>query len=164
MNIKKSCDTCLALITVCGLNCPGAFASSKSLDEIEMFSRHKRRRHNAIVIPEDELRVVFTDYKEVESAFKASKMKGSAEEEPKMKKVIISEGVETIGREAFYERDDIDEVIIPESVKYIDDYAFANCVNLNNIVIKGEVAIGEHSFEGCENLIEISIKGKINSI
>ena len=161
MNIKKSCAACLALLTICSFSCLEVFASSKSLDDSIMFSRHKRKRHNAIAVPETE--VIFSDYKEVKSAFKTPKMK-KFEEEPEMKKVIINEGVQSIGKKAFSGRNDIDEVIIPQSVKYIDDYAFANCTNLNTIVIKGDVSIGEYSFEGCENLIEISIKGRINNI
>lgn len=164
MNIKKSCATCLALLSVCSFNCSGVFASSKSLDDLTMFSRHKRKRHNAISVRENKYGVMFNDYKEVKSIFETPRVKKYETEEPEMKKVIINKGVETIDRKAFFGRNDIREVIIPETVKYIEEYAFADCVNLNNIVIKGDVLIGEHSFEGCENLIEISIEGRINGL
>lgn len=159
MNIKKSCAACLALLTVCSFGCSEVFASSKSFDDATMFSYQKIRRHNTIAVPENECR-----YKEVKSAFKTLKRKKCEIEEPEMKKIIINRGVQSIGSEAFYGRNDIDEVIIPESVKDIKDYAFANCTNLNKIVIKGDVFIGEHSFKCCENLIEISIKGRIRGI
>jgi len=88
----------------------------------------------------------------------------------------IPEGVEEIGKNAFYYCYKLESIVIPESVKKIGDYAFLSCYNLKNVVIKntdikigksafkdcralenvefpsGSLDIGKQAFEGCENL------------
>lgn len=49
--------------------------------------------------------------------------------------LIIPEGVTSIGDYAFYNRNEITSIRIPDSVTYIGDYAFYNCDKLANIVV-----------------------------
>lgn len=47
----------------------------------------------------------------------------------------------------------IENVIIPDGVTRIGDYAFQNCINLTSIVIPESVtSIGKSAFDGCSNL------------
>ena len=64
----------------------------------------------------------------------------------------IPEGVETIGSFAFYGVD-IYSVIIPESVRTIEDGAFYSCKELSEIVIpEGVESLGAECFRGCTDL------------
>ena len=45
------------------------------------------------------------------------------------------------------------EVILPEEVTEIGDYAFFGCTSLSNVVFQGEIKqVGENAFLGCDNL------------
>ncbi len=44
--------------------------------------------------------------------------------------LIIEEGIEEIGKYAFYHCTNLQTVILPNSLKHIDDYAFCGCTNL----------------------------------
>ena len=155
MKIKKSFALLLSLFTAGSFTCSEVFASRNSIDDMSIIQRQKRRRHNAIFLPRmSEVKPRFTAYKEEQADFAL----------PGMKKVTINNGVRTIDESAFFERDDIDEVVIPESVEKINDYAFIGCKNLKRIVIQGEVSIGQCSFSNCENLVELLIDGKIKDV
>ena len=88
-------------------------------------------------------------------------------------KIVIEEGVTTIGREAFewmqgvesveiadtvtliadhsfYECRGLTEIVIPESVQTIEDNAFLYCTNLETVIFKGDPAsIGVYPFGDC---------------
>ena len=71
-----------------------------------------------------------------------------------LKRFVVPEGVERIGKYAFCGNKKLGEVRVPKSVKVIDDYAFCNCISLTNVVFEGEIRprIGEGAFRGCEKL------------
>ena len=48
--------------------------------------------------------------------------------------VVIPEGVETIGKNAFYKNTSLKVVEFPSNLSYIDDCAFYDCVNLEKII------------------------------
>ncbi len=57
---------------------------------------------------------------------------------------------------AFYYRDDITKVTIPNSVTSIGDWAFYNCTSLTSITIPNSVtSIGSSAFSGCFKLVEV---------
>lgn len=74
-------------------------------------------------------------------------------------KVVIPEGFNAIDEEAFYENNTVlREIIIPNTVTSIGDYAFKWCKNLIDIVIPSSVIfIGSYAFYGCINLIKLTI-------
>jgi len=72
----------------------------------------------------------------------------------------VSDGVETIGREAF-SGIELKRVVIPDSVKKIDSRAFKDCHTLESVVVgRNVVEIGQRAFFGCTRLTELVFKGK----
>ena len=61
--------------------------------------------------------------------------------------------------------EEVTNVVIPDSVKSIGDYAFYNCNNLNSITIGNSVeSIGNSAFYGCNGLTSISIPNSVKNI
>lgn len=60
--------------------------------------------------------------------------------------------VECVGRYCFTGNENIETVILPESVTFIDDYAFANCKKLKTIIAPGVTYCGQSAFENCTAL------------
>ena len=68
-------------------------------------------------------------------------------------KVIIPEGVETIYEHAFAKLTALEEVVLPSTLKHIDQYAFDGCVNLKKITFSGEnnlKIINNSAFRNCD--------------
>ncbi len=70
----------------------------------------------------------------------------------------ITKGIETlpvtiIGKKAFLGKKKLKKIVLPESIREIEDYAFANCGKLESIVICKECKIcGQGILQGCKNL------------
>lgn len=83
----------------------------------------------------------------------------------KASNVTIPDGVETIGKEAFVENEDVEEITFPESLCSIGNAAFKYCLNLMQISLPESVKIiGEQCFYGCESLETIISLGEIEII
>lgn len=84
--------------------------------------------------------------------------------------VIIPDGVKKIGEYAFSEKittvpSNLKSVIIPNSVTSIDENAFCNCENLTDINIPDSVtSIERGAFSGCSSLKSINIPNSVTSI
>ena len=77
------------------------------------------------------------------------------------KKIEVPDGVTHIakvlfksGLNSWEKKYDIEEVILPASVKYIGNSAFKNCKKLKSISMPADVEIGEHVFDGCDKLAD----------
>lgn len=82
-----------------------------------------------------------------------------------LQKVILHEGLETIGEHAFRECKRLLEIKIPKSVKTIGKYALFKCSNLQKVTLQeGLEMIGEHAFGECKQLSEINIPGSVMTI
>ena len=82
-----------------------------------------------------------------------------------IKKIILKEGVKTIGEAAFFHCVNLKEIIIPDSVSRIGSWAFAGCMSLTNITLPENVTyIGELAFAGCESLKNITIPANVAEI
>ena len=79
--------------------------------------------------------------------------------------VVIPNSVISIGNYAFEGCEHLYNVIIPGSVVSIADYAFANCKFLSNVIISnGVIIIGDHAFEYSNNLRNVVIPDSVMSI
>lgn len=77
-----------------------------------------------------------------------------------VKKIIIESGVTNIGIMAFYGCA-ADEVILPDSLVSIDDWAFYSCHNLSEIEIPSSVtSINARAFDNCSYLMAIDVNEK----
>ena len=81
-----------------------------------------------------------------------------------IKSVTISDGIKSIGKNAFYSCG-ITEVSIPSSVTVIENRAFAGCTVLPEITIPDSVeSIGEQAFTGCYKLEKVTIGDGVKSL
>ena len=73
-------------------------------------------------------------------------------------KVIIEDGVTSIGKYAFYNCSSLTNITIPNSVTSIDGGAFFNCSSLTSITIPDSVTfIGDSAVYGCDSLKSVYI-------
>ena len=83
----------------------------------------------------------------------------------RIRKVVIENGVTSIGNEAFREFRSLTRVEMPGSVTSIGDNAFNNCSELINIKLPDNlVSIGSNAFEFCSKLTSIDIPNSVTSI
>ena len=70
-----------------------------------------------------------------------------------------------IGDDAFKNKENLKNIIIPELVSKIGNYAFYNCSSLADITIPDSVtSIGSYAFRGCTSLTSITIPDSVTSI
>lgn len=80
-------------------------------------------------------------------------------------KVIVEEGVTTVGNYAFYFCRSITAVELPDSLEEIGQYAFAYCSALESVEIPDAVNyIGRYAFVCCSGLKAIEIPADVKSI
>ena len=80
-------------------------------------------------------------------------------------KLIIQEGVTSIGGYAFYNCGALKSVTIPDSVTSIGDDAFNGCTGLTSVTIPNSVTnIGGYAFNGCTGLTCVTIPDSVTSI
>ncbi len=82
-----------------------------------------------------------------------------------IKKVIIEQGVTSIGEHAFIDCSNFTSVTIPDSVTSIGEYAFRDCDSLTSVTIPDSVtSIGEHAFYACDGLTSVTIGSGVTNI
>ena len=82
-----------------------------------------------------------------------------------VKKIIIEDGVTSIGDYVFCVCENLEEITIPDSVTSIGAYALDYCPNLKSISIPNSVTyIGKMAFYSCDSLKEIAIPNSVTSI
>ena len=82
-----------------------------------------------------------------------------------IKKVVIEDGVTSIGADAFSNCSSLTSITIPNSVTSIGSWAFNLCTRLTSITIPNSVtSIGNYAFIGCRRLTSITIPDSVTSI
>ncbi len=71
-------------------------------------------------------------------------------------KVVVEEGVHSIGQMAFYDMDMLETVVLADSVVEIRNYAFKSCSYLSSINLEGVKFICEGAFYDCFNLKNVT--------
>ena len=82
-----------------------------------------------------------------------------------VKKIVIEEGVTSIGNDAFHGCISLTNITIPDGVTSIGYYAFSFCQKLASVTIPDSVTIiGERAFSDCSSLTSITIPDNVTSI
>jgi len=79
--------------------------------------------------------------------------------------VTIPDSVTSIGNYAFRGCTSLPSVTIPDGVTNIENYAFYGCTGLENLTIgKGVTSIGDYAFKNCPGLTSVIIPDSVTSI
>ena len=79
--------------------------------------------------------------------------------------IIIPNSVTSIGNWAFWDCSGLTSVTIPNSVTSIGEYAFSGCSGLTSVTIGNSVtSIGQFAFEYCSGLTSVTIPNSVTSI
>lgn len=82
-----------------------------------------------------------------------------------IKQVVIAQGVESIGSEAFSDCTAMTEISIPDTVKTIGDYAFYKCSSLTEIVLPDSITqIGDTVWAYCSSLVRAVLPDSLTSM
>lgn len=81
-----------------------------------------------------------------------------------LKRAVLEDGVETIGKSAFAESNALSSVSMPESLRTIDDAAFDRCFPLDVKIPNGVETIGQSAFNYCNIFTELVIPDSVTSI
>ncbi len=82
-----------------------------------------------------------------------------------IKKIVISNGVTSIGSSAFSGCSSLTSVTIPSGVTSISSSAFYGCSSLTSVTIpNGVTSIGSSAFSGCSSLTSVTIPSGVTSI
>ena len=97
--------------------------------------------------------------------YKDGNQSPASQKKDSTKKVVIEDGVTSIGKYAFKGCSGLTSITISDSVTSIGDYAFYNCSSLTDIVIPSSVtSIRSSTFYGCSSLTSITIPDGVTSI
>ena len=79
-----------------------------------------------------------------------------------LKQVTLPDSIKTIYGSAFFECTALEEIYVPDSVKYIDSRVFMGCTSLKNITIGSGISNIEWSaFENCTELTNVYYTGDL---
>ena len=108
----------------------------------------------------DGTKYIYDPNTEVLSLYKSGEItQNSIPQNIPTKKIILGEGVTSIGDSAFMDCKSLKSINIPEGVTIIKRYAFAYCRSLTAITIpEGVTSIGDSAFNGCGSLTSITSK------
>ena len=82
-----------------------------------------------------------------------------------VKDLVIPNSVTSIGDWAFSGCKGLSSVTMPNSVTSIGEYAFYNCSDLSSVIIPNSVeSIGEYAFHNCSDLSSVIIPNSVESI
>lgn len=84
---------------------------------------------------------------------------------PLIKEVVLSEGITSVGGDAFYGFSALQNIEIPKTVTKIEGYAFYGCKSLESITIPdGVTELGAYCFIFCEALTSVEIPDSVTQI
>ena len=82
-----------------------------------------------------------------------------------VKNVYINAGTVGIASGAFMDRSTIENVTMPDTVRYIGDFSFSSCKSLKNVALSNRlVDIGYCAFSDCRSIEKINLPGTVENI
>ena len=89
----------------------------------------------------------------------------ASQKKDSVKKVVIEDGVTSIGNSAFDSCSNLTSITIPDSVSSIGNFVFYGCSRLTSITLSNNITnIGNSAFAGCSSLTSITIPDRVTSI
>ena len=86
-------------------------------------------------------------------------------ERAKITKVVVENGITSVGSYAFYSLSKLTDVSLPDSISYIGGHGFEKCTALKSVTIPDcVISIGEGAFDGCDSLKSLTIPDSVTSI
>lgn len=83
----------------------------------------------------------------------------------RIKKVVVSDGITSVGYNAFAGSAELAEVSLPSSVTSVGRFAFANCPKLSIITLpSGLKKLGSHAFLNCSSLTSVAVPEGVVSL
>ena len=80
-------------------------------------------------------------------------------------KIVIEEGVKSLGEYVFNNLVSVTSVTIPNSVNFIAESAFIECTSLTNVIIpNNDALIAQNAFKNCRSLTNITIPDEMTFI
>ena len=79
-------------------------------------------------------------------------------------RLVLTDGLTSIGNLAFYDCDSLIAVSIPESVKSIGSFAFAECSGLEMLDLGSVSSLGEGAFSDCDELKALRLPDTLKTI
>ena len=81
------------------------------------------------------------------------------------KRLVVGEGITSIGNYAFYYMSVLEEVTLPTTLTSIGDYAFGFCTTLESITIPdGVTSLGKGAFEACGAMKSMFLPASVTTI
>lgn len=79
--------------------------------------------------------------------------------------IVLPDSVKSIEFYAFFDCTSLSSITIPSSVTSIGSYAFCGCTSLSSVTIPDSVtSIGDYAFYGCTSLSSVTIPDSVTSI
>lgn len=76
--------------------------------------------------------------------------------------MTIGSGLSAINSSAFSNMTGLTDLVIPNTVTWIDAYAFSGCTNLENLTLSANLTyIGYEAFKNCKYITEITLPGSM---
>lgn len=142
--------------------------TSFSVDKNNMF--YSTDEHGVLYNKDQTILVAFpcklnlTEYT-VPSTVKKISEYAFANNNPYLKTINLPDGLEEIGRKAFYADKTLENINFPADLKKIGEYAFHKCEKLQKVnMLEGIAYIGERAFQECKAIKEISIPNSVKYI
>lgn len=99
------------------------------------------------------------------SSFESNGNNSNFTGEGSLEEIVFNGVPEVISMKAFYFNDKLTEIIIPDGIKKIENWAFAKCYKAEKIVLgEGLEYIGDHAFLKCHNVKEVRISDSCKTI
>ena len=83
----------------------------------------------------------------------------------KFSKITLLDGVESVGKYAFYNNTGLKEMVLPESLTLLGSFAFQGCASLTSVTIPSGVSeLENYTFSGCSRLQSVSLTAGLKKI
>ena len=166
--MHKFCAKCNSEVDNAAIVCPACGEEKKFIYDKDPKKEISQRLLEILTISNEQEKAEMERISKIENPF-IIKNKTLLKYEGIEENIVIPEGIEIIGKSAFYNtilnKKRAKTITIPSSVKVIKENAFTFCYNLEKIYIPDSVkTIEERAFSHCKNLTEVHLPNNLETI